>query len=292
MSRVLDLAGPQFLFVYAIVALWLVGLAALLRRLLEGGPVPKLGALDPYQIALLRSGRAEAIRVACLSLYDRGLLTLDGKLVRAAPDAIRRTRKPLEQAISSSCRSATLPSDILKSDGPQRACDAIAEQLENLGLVPTRRQITRRVAIGACFLVLLWWLALEKIQVAIERGRHNYQILILFALLVPVGLGLALSSRRTTIGARVLEDLKVLFARLRGRASDLAVGGASNELALLVGVFGFAALAGPTRALWQQVFPRAEAVSGGSSCSSSSCSSGSSCGSSCGGGGGCGGCGS
>jgi hypothetical protein len=105
------------------------------------------------------------------------------------------------------------------------------------------------------------------------------------------------------VGNRVLEDFRTLFSRLRDRATEVQVGGATNELALLAGVFGLGALSGTAFAQMQTLFPmgtrnRSSTWLGscGSACGSSwGSSSGSSCGSSCGGGGcggGCGGCGS
>jgi uncharacterized protein len=196
MSRILDLRGPQFLLLYSTTVLCFIGLALLLRRVLESGPVPRLGTPDPYQIAYLRAGSKEAIRVACLSLIDRGLLTSDGELLRAAPDAFLRARKRLERDILYACQVLMPARDVLKTTGPRNACEEdIAERLRGVGLIPTSRQKLRRVLIGLLCLAPLWWLAQAKIEVALARGRHNYQFLIALAVLAPLGLGWALYSR-------------------------------------------------------------------------------------------------
>jgi uncharacterized membrane protein YgcG len=101
--------------------------------------------------------------------------------------------------------------------------------------------------------------------------------------------------RRTVRGDRVLVDLTTLFDALRERADELRPYAATNELALLMAVFGIGAV--PMMAFpFRRAFRPAEAGTtscGGSSYSCGSSSSGSSCGGgrSCGGGGGCGGCG-
>ncbi len=52
---------------------------------------------DPYLIAYLRGGKNEALRVATVSLIDRGMLTVSGKTVSVAEDfSAAGLRSPLE----------------------------------------------------------------------------------------------------------------------------------------------------------------------------------------------------
>ena len=95
-------------------------------------------------------------------------------------------------------------------------------------------------------------------------------------------------ARRTTTGNRYLDDLETMFRGLRDRSANLRLGGSTNELALLLGVFG-APLLGGNIALWtKSLFP--EPVRLQQDGSASGCGSGGSCGGG-GCGGGCGGCG-
>jgi uncharacterized protein (TIGR04222 family) len=48
-----------------------------LRRI-ESGQRPELPLNDPYHIAFLRGGAAQAARIAVMSLIDRGLLEVTG----------------------------------------------------------------------------------------------------------------------------------------------------------------------------------------------------------------------
>jgi len=124
-------------------------------------------------------------------------------------------------------------------------------------------------------------------------------LLIVEALVFGVLLYKVTHPRRTSAGDAVLTDLRTLFSGLRTRGSSLVQGVDTQDFALLMAVYGMAAL--PPAFNFDRLFPRATAQTSSSSSCGSGCGSssgGSSCGgggSSCGGGGcggGCGGCGS
>jgi uncharacterized protein (TIGR04222 family) len=296
-----DLSGPAFLLFYVGLSLIVLCAAALLRRAFESGPPPNLGEPDPYLLAHLRGGANEAIRVATMSLFDRGLLKASGEMLEAKSGAVRRARRPLERSILEAFSIAVPAHRVYAHSGPRQACEALAAAATRQGLLPSGKQILARVFLGLGALAILWSIAAIKIAVALGRGRHNIGFLVIMALLASLAVWLVLRARQTTVGRRVIEDYQTLFSRLRERAPSIQVGGATNELALLTGVFGLGALAGPALAEAQVLFPRGSkraAGSRGSSCGAAcghlSADSGSSGGSSCGGGcggGGCGGCG-
>ena len=78
-----DLRGPEFLFFYAFLMLVVFVFAWLLQLSYESsGPGNEADwgtdiANDPYQIACLRGGRDEVIRIAVISLVERGLLSAE-----------------------------------------------------------------------------------------------------------------------------------------------------------------------------------------------------------------------
>src|SRR6476661_6771597 len=94
-----DLPGPAFLVFYAALGVCVaIALRNFRRRREEGRPV-RIETSDPYLIAYLRGGKNEAVRVAAVSLVDRGLLKEEGtdRLVAASKnDTVRR---PIEKAI-------------------------------------------------------------------------------------------------------------------------------------------------------------------------------------------------
>lgn len=307
----LDLRGPEFLLFYLVYgALVLWGLAAWRRRVeTADGVGVKLS--DPYLIAQLRGGRNEALRVATLSLIDRGLLQVRGQELAVAegvtPDAVRR---PIEKEILALFARGNPAWLLFDTSAAGAATLAFERALLLEGLLPGEPHTRQRRGRAVWAVVLLAGLAFVKLLVALARGRTNVLFLIVLAVLFTLVAVARAFPRRTAKGDALLADLRALFAGLRQRAASLHPGGATSEVALLAAVFGLSALPATgwaeARALLdaaQRGFPNSGAggaSSGGSGSvfdvfTTSSCGSASSCGGgSCGGGcgGGCGGCGS
>lgn len=285
------LGGPAFLVYYAgLMVLTLLALRAWIRagEAAAAPPPPKFD--DPYLIACLRGGADEALRVASVSLVDRGLLRLDGeRLVLRDAAAVELARRDIERAVLRACRGGARADAVLRDAAARSAAEACRRRLEDHGLLAgaaLRRQRLPKVAIAAA---LLLGTALMRIVQALSHGRHNIGFLSALALLAAVLLLLQWRRARSGAGDAALADLRLLFKRLKDRAKTLAAGGAGSDAALLAAVFGLAALPAAAFPQVERLYPRQSSDSsagGGSSDSSSGC--GSSCGGGCGGGG-CGG---
>jgi uncharacterized protein (TIGR04222 family) len=282
----LDLAGPEFLVFYLVTTVLVTLALYSVRASLEGGGVPRLDTRDPYQIAFLRGGANEALRVATVMLIDRGLLveTDSGSIVATAkPEA---TRWPIERALLRHFAEPHLPTTIFGHPDLKEVCRNYEVRLVDLGLLPSAVDWRRRGWLLAVVLLTLIGLSAVKVFVALGRGHVNVGfLLVLTVVAIHVTCRVALP-RLTTRGRLVLADLRRLFRRLRERAATVSAGGAAADAALLAAVFGLGVLPAAQFAYVHEMFPRAGDSSGGSC--------GSSCGSSCGGGGnggGCGGCG-
>jgi uncharacterized protein (TIGR04222 family) len=301
-----QLPGPAFLAFFAALSAAMIGVVALLRHVLESGRVPVLEP-NPHLLAFLRGGTDECLSTAMVSLLDRGLLLPQGDALQAAPHAVAYARRRVDQSILQHFQYAKPASSAFTSDACRHACHELDGELRKQRLLPAPGQWFVRVLLGLAATAFLWMIAYIKIDIALSRGRHNIGFLLLACASVPLLLAFVLRSRRTSLGKRVIKDFQTLFARLRSQAEAIPLGGATNELSLLLGIYGLGALSGAARQNYAPLFPRPakrtrdsswfESSSSSSSCgssSSSSCgsSSSSSCGSSCGGGGGCGGCGS
>jgi len=283
------LHGFDFLAFYLVTGIAVVvGLRLWIRRSETDDSRGAPNLTDPYLIAQLRAGPNEALRVATVSLVDRGLLDAsDDTLSTHGDDAERRVQRPIEKAILRHFRNPGKAWEVFKDAGAQMACNTYEDALARAGLVADGRTLAQRFPAFALALALLVGIAAIKIGIALSEGRHNIGFTILLAIVFSI-VALAIWRKRLTgRGVAMLGDLRSLFARLRGRAGSLRKGGQTNEAALLAAVFGIAVLPTLAFGFTRKLYPKA---GDGSSCGSS-CSSSSSCGSSCGGGGCGGGCG-
>jgi len=280
-----DLPGPQFLLFFWGFAWVVLALASLVRRRVEDGEVPRLEVVDPYLVACLRGGQDEAIKLAVLSLCERGLLTEGSHHdVKAADGARDKVTPEIERRVLEAAATMTSARDLLKNDRIRAVTWKIADALERQGLTPSPAQRNVRMLIGLGAFALLAVVAAAKVMLAIERGHHNVGFLVLScAVLFPLLVGV-LGKRQTRIGQQLLADLASLFDQLRARLYR-EQRGVPHETMLAAAVFGLTV--GPFWA--DRLFPGD--AGGGSSGGSSGSSCGSSCGGGCGGGG-CGGCGS
>lgn len=292
-----DLPGPQFLGFYLGLSALVIVALLVARKVGESSSAPKLDLSDPYLIAYLRGGDTEMLRVAAVSLVDRGLLTATGtQLKRAENAAVDSVRRPVEKELLNKFQHADEASAIFDDARLKATCKPYEQTLKNAGLLPNESIKSARLTrlLIACF--VLGGIGVVKILVALSRGRTNIGFLIVL-MIVAVAIAVKLSfPRLTEAGAAMLADLQGLYSDLKNRAFLLRTGGATIEPMLLAAVFGVGALESADFAFTRTLFPSPQAaaqsgsswVSSGSSCSSSSC--GSSCGGGCGGG--CGGCGS
>jgi uncharacterized protein (TIGR04222 family) len=283
------LPGAQFLGFYALgVALLIVAFWLYVRS----GPAAavRLAELttDPYQIAHMRGGEEETVRVAIVNLVDRGLLAAEGGVVRAArADAADFVRRPLDRAILKRAATPDLPTVIAEDRAVQAACAAYENELQRKGLLPSAAARARRDGALMLVLVVIAIVFLVRLTQAVGRAQSNVLLLLVVAGFAVWAAVQVRRIRLTPAGAQALSSLRTLMKRLRDRRAELAQGGATNESLLLIAVYGIYAL--PFMFV-RRLFPRRKKRS--DSCGGASCGGGGSCGSSsCGGGGGCGGCG-
>jgi uncharacterized protein (TIGR04222 family) len=295
---VFDLPGPQFLALYAMLGIIVIASVYFLKQKAEGGQPVRLPSTDPYVIAYLRGGAADTVRLGVAVLVDRKLLVIgsgDSVVVREGVRPMHGAND-LERGILEQCADEQQPRDLVASLRLQGIARRSYEPLLlHLRLLAGPETYRRRLLQAGIAIVVLLVVAGIKVAIGLSRNRP-VSFLVLSAIGFSALTAVVTRGRRTVLGDRVLGDLTTLFGALRGRANDLRPYTATNELALLMAVFGIGAV--PIVAFpFRRAFRPAEATS--SSCGSSySCgsSSSSSCGgggSSCGGGGGgCGGCGS
>lgn len=281
-----DWPGPPFLAFYiAFGAALLFLMRHFIHRREAHLEIPRLNLTDPYEIAMLRGDGNEALRVAAISLVDRGLLKVSGDRLSAEEGAGAHVRRPIEKAVLSHFRTPKVAYEMYGSMWLQLECDRYRKDLQAKDLVIGPVGLPRRMPVFLAALALALGVSGIKVAIAVQRERP-FGVLILLTLFLVLLLVQGLRKRRTALGDRVMEDLRTLFQHLKTRAHLLKRGGDTNEVALLVAIYGIPALSAE-HDYAKLLFPRAAANEGGGG--GTSCSTG--CGSSCGGGGGGGGCG-
>lgn len=293
-----DLPGPQFLALYAMLGILAVGAVYYLKQSAESGDPVRLPSSDPYLIAYLRSGAVDAVRLGVAVLVDRKLLAIGTSDTVSVREGVRPMHgsNDLERAILEECETDKYPRDLVAGHRLMAVARRSYEpQLHHMRLLAGPETLQRRRREAGVAIVVLVMVAAIKVAIGVSRNRPVSFLVI--SAIVFSGLALAVTrGRRTVLGDRVLSDLSTLFDTLRGRASELRPYTSTNELALLMAVFGLdavPAMAFPFRRAFRPAATDSSSCGASYSCGSSSSSScggggGSSCG---GGGGGCGGCG-
>lgn len=287
------LTGFQFLLFYLLfgIVVW-----AGLRRWIahhesEGERLATSYAKDPYYIAFLRGGAREALKIATISLVDRGLLRVDGELLTTkSNDALLSANRPIERAVLSRYLAPGNAEEILHGAESIPACKEYQQKLIEQELIRGPHSAETRLVPGIIAFACLWTTTAVKTSIALSQGRHNLIFLFILTAIFSLLVLFVLVKRTTARGDALLADLRILFARLKVRASKIAPGGQTNEAALVAAIFGIGVLPNLLFPYVSLLYPDKSSDGGGTSCGSSSSSDsggGSSCGGGCGGG--CGG---
>jgi uncharacterized protein (TIGR04222 family) len=280
-----DLRGPEFLLFYFFFSLVVILAIVILRRRAESGDAPKTDLGDPYLIAYLRGGENEALRVAVISLVDRGLLVMNDQRIRRADHVTNSMAPhPIEYEVLRKFSVQGEAASIFKDDRLKVAFQPYRQKLENAGLLPDAEARQARWIRFLLAFMALCGVGAIKIEIGLSLDRP-VGFLIGMMIVAIIVAAFASFPRLTARGKAMLADIRNLCSGLKTRVTSLSPGSAPAELAMFAAVFGVGALAATPFAYARTLFPQAT--------SSSSC--GSSCGSSDGGGGcgggGCGGCG-
>ena len=219
-------------FGYYVASLWIA------RR--EGIAGAGAAALtDPYAIAALRSGPDEAIRVAIVSLVDRGLLSASDAGLRTSISRGVGAEVPIERAILAFFDRAGAHVGGLSSDTQTVAATAqLKTALVEQGLLPGGAARARRLAPVIAVIVFL-------IVGALIRVIFIFPPLALLAWLTPASVAILLTlyfNKSTSLGRKSLEALQTQWVSSVDHIDALMPGTASSEVATLAAVFGVGVL--------------------------------------------------
>jgi uncharacterized protein (TIGR04222 family) len=287
-----DQSGPEFLLFYFCFSIIMIIAIVVLRRRAESGPAPRIDLGDPYLIAYLRGGENEALRVAVVSLVDRGMLVMNDHTIRRADDVTAGMAKnSIEYEVLKKFGAPDTAASVFKDDDLKSEFQPYRYKLEQAGLMPdsaVRHDRLKRLLLALTGLGIV---GVIKIQIGLSLEKPVFFLVMMMIIAMFIA---AVSSfpRLTARGDATLEDIKNLYSGLKDRVNTFSPGSSSAELAMCAAVFGVAALEATPFGYARTLFPRATSSSySGSACGSSDSSSGSSDGGGGCGGGGCGGCG-
>lgn len=133
-----DLPDSQFLVFYGVLAAITIFVAAMVTRHAENGAPPRVNLSDPYGIAYLRGGKHEALRIATVSLIDRGLLTVQGEMLVTAHDATPElVQRTIEKALLEKFTTPDKATTVFTDHGLELAGADYEPSLTRLGLLPS-----------------------------------------------------------------------------------------------------------------------------------------------------------
>ncbi|MFN7920578.1 MAG: TIGR04222 domain-containing membrane protein [Bryobacteraceae bacterium] len=286
----LEFRGPEFLLFYGVLATAIIMAVWWLNRQLGSDLTPgEVDITDPYEIAYLRGGRNEVIRVAVVKLVQSKILrVVDSKtVVIDDPAGGRALSNPLEREIAKLFSSPMEPHKAFAQMQIRDQTNTYERRLVRKGLLLDDEMTSSRTRRAWVAALVLWGLAGAKILIGMSRNRPVSFLVGMLVISTCALLIVSFTRRRTVHGDNAVEGIRQVFAYQREMQPDAGVA----QVALVAAVFGLAAI--PLEAFPERkgLFPRAngDGSSCGSSCGSSGCGSGG--GGGCGGGG-CGGCGS
>jgi uncharacterized protein (TIGR04222 family) len=239
----LDLHGPAFLAFYAAVGGAVVTALVVFQRLHETAAIrPNTFLTDPYLVAYLRGGEMEAMRVALVTLYDRGLLEADDtwfSLTSQAADA--RAGAPLEQALLDHFADGPgIIAGALEQPAVRGELQRLEAALVEQGLLPSSDQhLARGLRLFAAAAVLFTVTCLQLVN---RDSRSGIGFLILLTLAFTALAAFLSFRRRTAAGNRALGDLRELLHG--GRQPVTGSGSGAHVPALVMAAYGLAMLPG------------------------------------------------
>ena len=302
--------GPAFLLLYGLVA----GAACFLliwRRdsMLErddGRAITIPADPDPYEIAYLRNGSFEVLKLVTYNLLRRGYFisssNSDHSEVHIRPSEAHPSAShldKLEALVFNSAMARKKLDDFLNDDAIRKAVKSYCEEtyaakMEKEGWAYSNKVLEKWARFKGIVIILVLLLGGYKLQAAEHSGKKNTTILFFAMAAFGIVAGFKIKAKRLTgTGQRYLDSLTYTFrSKFYERKETLP----HHHLLLLAGIYGMEYLEATPHGYIEKYMREHGSASGGGEggCSSgSSCSSGGSCsgGGSCGGGcGGCGGC--
>jgi len=311
-----SIPGPQFLFIFPLIAFAAIMLGRrLINSLGSGNNMPEPSAFPPAVIAALRGDWELVLKTAIFGMWQRGeieLVQIDGgqeKGVKFLGITIKSARNNrgdmilrrvagvpvpgdrLDAAIWKFLSHERKPEEFFKEDTLKSYVDTqlktYREKLVQAGLLKSPAGRRFSWIVFASMTVPVIWIGLAKLELGLKFGMPSIFLLIMLPfVLLALLIGIRPYEKLTGMGKQYLKRLEQHFAWMQ----DAVKSGEKPAVdpAYAFAIFGTAVLAGTLLySTFCEAFP--SQTSGG--CGGGSCGGGSCSGGGCSGGGGCGGCG-
>jgi uncharacterized protein (TIGR04222 family) len=245
----LDLDGPSFLIVYAVLVILGVVASLIIRMAYSKVDPEDVPALEhPLEIACLAGGRQRSILAALTALIHRGNLVVEdgaspGELHcgKPLPNHVTRLERLLFDAVGADGGSAI---ENVVRNGDTEA-DVIADSLRERGLMqPDSSEAWQRRGIPCCIMGAVAMFGLVRLWAGISQEKP---VGCLFLLLGGAVLAWWLFCRRglrTPLGDAAYTDALVRSRELRRQWGSAPAELTPGELAMIVGIEGLGPLVG------------------------------------------------
>ena len=183
MTNVFNLMGPEFLVFYIVLGIVASLLLKYLFQKVESCfPAALQDCTDPYELAALKGGANETIRIALFSLIDRGLLKASGTTVSAEPQAKVMVNQPIERAVVSYFMEPRTVKEFFTDSDVVDAGKTVCRKLADEGLLSDISVYIWRLVPALATLALLIWVSVTKMGIALDNGKDNITFLAILTL--------------------------------------------------------------------------------------------------------------
>lgn len=194
---------------------------------------------DPYEIAYLRKGEVETIKVITISLIDRKLLRYeDDNLEAQDSSSIEFANRPIEKAVLQYFEQSRHCFDVFQDKKVRDVCNEYKQTLASRKLIADTLHYKTRLPglLIASAMVILFYVICVSFNLLPTKLWivANMLVMVFFCVLLFKQYRKHLTAR----GEKVIRDLRFLFSRLQNRAKFLVPGGNTNEVALAIAIFG------------------------------------------------------
>jgi uncharacterized protein (TIGR04222 family) len=199
-------------------------------------PAASRDCTAPYELAALRGGTNETMKVVIISLIDRGLLKASGTTVVAEPRAKHMVDQPVEWAVVSYFQLPRTAQECFSDRVVMREGNKYSRKLADEGLRSDLSIFLWRLIPSLAALALL-------MKLPNDSWTQNGAVLVAWAFTVfACWIIVTWFGRLTGAGKEVLQRARLRFNHLKKNAKKIHHGRDTNDTAILAATFGMDAL--------------------------------------------------